>query len=97
MHSYRVYDIDHGNENMQCGKKCLGDTSCASGCLVQSIPQLSNSCADCFGADVHCTAVNCIKQCIFSPSGASCLKCNADVCTPGLVKCSAVNANDLPQ
>eukprot|EP00463_Aulacantha_scolymantha_P002949 TRINITY_DN36_c0_g1_i7.p1 TRINITY_DN36_c0_g1~~TRINITY_DN36_c0_g1_i7.p1 ORF type:complete len:151 (-),score=23.65 TRINITY_DN36_c0_g1_i7:68-520(-) len=49
-----------------CAKKNFGDADKTAKCLV---PLTNNTlpCAECFGADAHCTVVHCSAQCMADP------------------------------
>jgi len=78
-----------------CAKNCWAELSCTAKCIVKSIG-LTTACAQCFAADVYCTAENCASECIVDPDSKACKDCSQKYCGPALVTCSGVPQNKLP-
>jgi len=59
-----------------CGKgECLGkDSQCSIDCIQEAV-DVTSECADCYGAAVACTAMNCLGECINDPEADMCKAC----------------------
>jgi len=78
-----------------CAKKCYGEPTCATKCIVSSL-KLSQECATCFGTAVGCTAKNCLFDCMSNPNSDKCLACALQNCEPALLTCTGVSADIIP-
>jgi len=79
-----------------CATKCLGAQQCATACIKKDL-KLTDACADCFGIDVHCTAMHCMVQCMKSHKSEECLNCHKVQCMPDLLKCAQVDESLIPK
>jgi len=80
-----------------CANQAAGavdQTANVSNCLTQVYPTLSQSCAECFGADVDCGSTNCRVPCQSDSSSSECQACLSP-CTSALSNCTGTN--NLPQ
>ena len=80
-----------------CGNQAAGSTDITANvtsCLNQIYPDLSESCAQCYGADVDCGATNCRVPCQNDSSSAECQNCLSP-CTSALSSCTA--SDNLPR
>jgi len=70
-----------------CGKQCLGNDGCVSGCIAKK-DGYSTGCSACFGALGQCTAKNCLTKCISGRTPA-CAQCVIDAgCNSAFASCS---------
>jgi hypothetical protein len=83
------------------GANCPDETiqalsTCVVGCQQQLIEEatgdtLTQSCANCYGESVTCSAVNCATAGCTVPDSAQCVACRcANDCTPGFDRCSGL-------
>ena len=69
-----------------CGRKSLGQAGPTTRCLEQAFPELSKTCAACFGNKIECGRDKCLRQCFSGPS-AECTACTCEKCVPDLSAC----------
>ena len=72
-----------------CAKKCFGQDSCTSTCIVKAI-NINNKCAACIGSMVECARNKCIADCAFDPNTSDCLACASLYCDPSTIKCTGL-------
>ena len=80
-----------------CGKQGAGSTDITANvtsCLNQIYPDLSGSCAQCFGSSIDCGATNCRVPCQASESSSACQGC-LEPCTSALATCAGTT--NLPE
>ena len=80
-----------------CGKQGAGATDInvnTTSCLNQIYPDLSLSCAQCFGSSIDCGATNCRVPCQANESSSECQSC-LEPCTSALATCTGTT--NLPQ
>jgi len=58
---------------------------------------VSTRCARCFLEDIKCTLDRCPgANCFLAPTGQACIDCSKENCSPSLVTCTGVDADNLP-
>jgi hypothetical protein len=80
-----------------CGSAAAGSTdmtSEVSSCLTQIYPDLSASCAECFGSDVDCGATNCRIPCQANSNSNECQTC-LEPCSAAVATCTGTT--NLPK
>jgi hypothetical protein len=73
-----------------CGSRAAGAvdiTANVSSCMSQIYPDLSASCAQCFGSDVDCGATNCRVPCQSNQNSDECQTC-LEPCSSALASCT---------
>mmetsp|Transcript_39477 Transcript_39477/g.77656 ORF Transcript_39477/g.77656 Transcript_39477/m.77656 type:complete len:253 (+) Transcript_39477:54-812(+) len=93
---FKAHASDFHADLQKCATQTLGNADKTAQCL-SSATGLSSGCAECFGQDAHCCAVNCIKQCLTAPTSPACLQCQVDNCQPALLTCAGVPASVIPK
>lgn len=85
-----------------CGKTCYlqaaqddeSQAACVAPCIQQAVTSpkaLSDSCIDCYVADVACARDLCLAQCGFTPNSPDCAQCRADNhCASAFYACSGL-------
>lgn len=85
------------NDIRTCTEESGGSTditASVSACLRNLHPDLSQSCAECFGSDVDCGATNCRVPCAEEANSSQCQECLTP-CTNALQACAGTS--NLPQ
>jgi hypothetical protein len=81
-----------------CGKQCYfgsptddaSQAECVTPCIAQAVA-LSDSCVDCYVADVACARDLCFAECGLTPTSAACGQCRADKgCAAAFYGCSGL-------
>jgi len=76
-----------------CGQgECLGaaDSNCAITCIQKTV-DVSDECADCYGAIVACTAANCFNRCVGKSEADDCKACQVEMgCRETFNTCSGL-------
>ena len=76
-----------------CGSgECLGaaDSGCAITCIQRTV-DVSDECADCYGAAVACTAKKCLDKCLGNTEGDACKACQVEMgCREAFNTCSGL-------
>lgn len=77
-------------ETIDALTNCVVD--CQQGVIEDATGEmLSGACADCYGASVSCSAVNCATAGCTVPTSPTCIACRcANDCTPGFDRCSGL-------
>jgi hypothetical protein len=87
-------------ETGKCGSSCLGVGQCTANCIQKAF-RISQGCANCFGALTSCTVDNCALShgdpCLKDTTSLACIKCATKYCRPGVVSCTGLPRNFIPQ
>ena len=82
-----------------CTSQAAGSTDLTSNvtnCMTTVYPNLSQSCAQCFGEDVDCGATNCRVPCQNNSNGSECQSC-LQPCSNTLSTCTGTTNNPKPE
>lgn len=80
-----------------CGKNASGSARATTRCLKHHYNELSQECAQCFGDYVGCARDKCWTQCWQNPDSDACANCSIEHCKPGLLSCTGVPEDQIPQ
>lgn len=85
-------DSDSFSEAIQsCAIKYFGAANMTGKCLAEKYDDLSDHCAECFGATVKCGADNCMRECIRDSGAPGCIACTeASGCQAALKVCTGI-------